>query len=104
MYLLACKNFLLKNTCVFVVSVLRIQGWVAELSPFGKEILNRLSICSLCILTFCNFIYFLFWFGFWSVQFLVFCIVFTSVINVNPLANDKPECSNQQTWTSGERL
>ena len=31
MYLLAGKNFRLKNTCVFlVVVVLRIQGWVAE--------------------------------------------------------------------------
>ena len=47
MYLLACKNFLLKNTGVFVVVILRIQDWVTERSLFGKEILNRLSICSL---------------------------------------------------------
>ena len=61
MYLLACKNFLLKNRGVFLVVVLRIQVWVAECSPFAKELLARLTICSLCILTFCNFSYFLFW-------------------------------------------
>ena len=62
MYLLACKNFLLKNTGVFSVVVLRVQVWVAEWSPFGNELLARLTICSLCILTFCNLSYFLFWF------------------------------------------
>ena len=32
--------------------------WVAEWLSFGKELF---SICSLCILTFCDFIYFKFW-------------------------------------------
>ena len=28
--------------------------WVAERPSFGKELLNRLTVCSLCILTICN--------------------------------------------------
>ena len=32
--------------------------WVAEWPPFGKKMLNRLTICILCILTICNFSYF----------------------------------------------
>ena len=28
--------------------------WVADWPPFGKELLTRLTICSLCILTICN--------------------------------------------------
>ena len=35
---------------------------VAEWPPFGKELLNRLTICSLCILTICILSYFPFWF------------------------------------------
>ena len=35
---------------------------VAEWPYFGKELLPRLTICSLCILTLCNFSYFPFWF------------------------------------------
>ena len=35
---------------------------VAEWPPFGKELLSRFAICSLCILTICNFSYFPFWF------------------------------------------
>ena len=35
---------------------------VAEWLYFGKELFPRLTICSLCILTLCNFSYFLFWF------------------------------------------
>ena len=35
---------------------------VAEWPPFGKELLTRLSISSLCILTTCNISYFPFWF------------------------------------------
>ena len=34
---------------------------VAEWPSFGKELLTRLTICSLCILTICNFSYFPFW-------------------------------------------
>ena len=29
----------------------------AEWPPFGKELLTRLTICSVCILTICNFNY-----------------------------------------------
>ena len=29
---------------------------------FGKELLTRLTICALCILTICNLSYFPFWF------------------------------------------
>ena len=32
--------------------------WVAEWPPFGKELIPRLTICSFCILTICNFSYF----------------------------------------------
>ena len=35
---------------------------VAEWSPFGKQLLIRLTICSLCILTICYISYFPFWF------------------------------------------
>ena len=35
---------------------------VAEWPPFGKELLTRLAICYLCILTICNISYFPFWF------------------------------------------
>ena len=38
--------------------------WVAELPPFGKELHTWLTICSLCILTICNFSYFPF--RFWG--------------------------------------
>ena len=34
---------------------------VAEWSRFGNKLLSRLTICSLCILTICNFSYFSFW-------------------------------------------
>ena len=36
--------------------------WVAEWSPFGKELLTPFTICSLWIMTICNFSYFTFWF------------------------------------------
>ena len=35
---------------------------VAEWPPFEKELLTQLTICSLRILTICNFSYFPFWF------------------------------------------
>ena len=38
---------------------------VAECPPFGKKLLTRLTICSLCILTICNISYFPFWFKVW---------------------------------------
>ena len=35
---------------------------VAEWPPFEKEMLIRFTVCSLCILTYCNFSYFPLWF------------------------------------------
>ena len=40
--------------------------WFAEWPPFGKEFLTRLTICSLCIVTICNFSYFPFCFEGWN--------------------------------------
>ena len=55
---------------------------VAELSPFGEELLTRLTICFLCFLTISNFSYFLFWFEglIWALIALVpgRCILVTS--------------------------
>ena len=47
--------------CVHIIFSL---VWVAEWPPFGKELLPRLTICFLCILTtsICNFSHFPFWF------------------------------------------
>ena len=42
-------------TCVHIIF---ISVWVAKWQRFGKELLARLTICSLCILTICNFSYF----------------------------------------------
>ena len=50
---------------------------LAEWPPFGKELLTRLTICSLCILTICNISHFLFWVLIASVPDL--CILFTSI-------------------------
>ena len=36
--------------------------WVDEWPPFWTELLTRLAMCSLCILTICIFSYFSFWF------------------------------------------
>ena len=35
--------------------------WVDEWPPFWKQMLTRLTICSFCALTICNFNYFPFW-------------------------------------------
>ena len=40
------------------VHILFSSVWVAEWPPFWKELLTRLTICSLCNLTICNFSYF----------------------------------------------
>ena len=50
---------------------------VAEWPPFGKYLLTRLTICSICVLTICNISYFPFLvlsggFGFRLLQFLIF--------------------------------
>ena len=44
------------------VHIIFSSVWVAEWPPFGKKLLTRLTICSLCIFTICNLSYFPFWF------------------------------------------
>ena len=44
------------------VHIIFSSVWDAVWPPFGNELLTRLTICSLCILTICNFGYFSFWF------------------------------------------
>ena len=53
----------------YQVSVYRTIGplvfslvWAVEWQSFRGELLARVAVCSLCILTICNFIYFPFWF------------------------------------------
>ena len=46
------------NVCSYYLSSVLVAEW----PYFGKELLPRLTICSLCILTLCNFSYFPFWF------------------------------------------
>ena len=43
--------------CVYITCMLS-SVWIAEWPPFGKELLTRLAVCSLCILTICSFSYF----------------------------------------------
>ena len=46
-------------TCVHnIFSSVLVAVW----QPFGKKLLIRLNICSLCVLTICNISYFPFWF------------------------------------------
>ena len=40
------------------VNIIFSSGWVAEWQPFGRGLLTRLTICSLCILAICYFSYF----------------------------------------------
>ena len=46
------------NVCSYYLSSVLVAEW----PYFEKELLPRLTICSLCILTLCNFSYFMFWF------------------------------------------
>ena len=50
-------TFHLMSIHITLISVL-----VTEWPPIGKELLTRLTICSLCILANCNFSYFPFLF------------------------------------------
>ena len=50
-------TFRLTCVCVVYGSVL-VAGW----PPFGKCLIDRLTVCSLCVLTICNVGYFSFWF------------------------------------------
>ena len=57
---------------------------VTEWSSFGKELLTRLTTCSLCTLTICYFSYFPFWFESWIwvliVSFPDHCLLLTFTI------------------------
>ena len=46
-------------TCVHIIFS---SVCIAEKPPFGEKLLTRLTICSLCSMTICNFSYFPFWF------------------------------------------
>ena len=50
-----CQSF--GDVSSYVCSYYFSSVWVAEWPPFGKKLLTRLSICSPCILTVCNFSY-----------------------------------------------
>ena len=47
---------------LMIVHIIFSSVKVAEWPHLGKELLTRLTICSLRILTICNFSYFRFWF------------------------------------------
>ena len=57
-----CFLFLVSEFHLMFVHIIFSSVLVAEWPYFGKELLPRLTICSLCILTICNFSYFPFWF------------------------------------------
>ena len=42
---------------IMCVNIIFNSVWVAMWPPFGKELLTRLTICSLCNLTICYFSY-----------------------------------------------
>ena len=54
-----CFGDVLSNCIVHIVLVrsMLLCGW-----PFGKELPARLTLCSLCVICICNFIYSPFWF------------------------------------------
>ena len=57
------RNATLQKVGIFMsVHISFSSVWVADLPPFGKELLNPLTISYLCILTICNFSHFVFWF------------------------------------------
>ena len=47
---------------LMLVHIIFISVSVAEWPPFGKELITVLTLCSLCILTICDFSYFPFCF------------------------------------------
>ena len=58
---LCCGSLLPAISVAFHLMRVRIifsSGWVAEWSPLGKQLLTRLTLCSLCLNT-CDFSYFL---------------------------------------------
>ena len=50
-----CQNF--SDVSPYMYSYHFSSVWVAVWPPSGKELLTRLTICSLCILTISNFKY-----------------------------------------------
>ena len=50
-----CQSF--GEVSPYVCSYYFSSVWVSECPSFVKELLTRLTICSLCILTICNFSY-----------------------------------------------
>ena len=71
--------------CVHIVFNL---VWVAEWPSFGKELLTRSTICSLCILTICNLVISRFGFKDWiwvliaSVPGLCIFLLFFFLLNI----------------------
>ena len=60
------------------VHIIFSSVWVVVWPSFGKELLTRLTIYSLCSLTICNFSFgFEDWIWFSLLQFLVFAYFFT---------------------------
>ena len=60
-----CYLFLVSVSVTFhlmCVQIIVSSVLVVEWPSFGKELLTRLTICSLCILSICNISYFPFWF------------------------------------------
>ena len=55
-----CQSFIdvSSNVCSYYLNSVLVAEWPC----FGKELLPRLTICSLCILTLCYFSYFPFCF------------------------------------------
>ena len=47
---------------IIITHIIFSSVCASEWPPFGKELLTRLTICSLCMLTICNFSYVPFWF------------------------------------------
>ena len=64
------------------VHIIFSSVWIAEWPFFGNEMLTRLTICSLCILTICNFSYFPFCIRGLELGSDYFCILFTSIVVV----------------------
>ena len=73
-----CQSFYKVSSyvCLYCFS----SVWVAEWPLFGKDLLTRLTICSLCILTICKFSYFFLRAVFWVLIALVpvngICVTF----------------------------
>ena len=79
LHVFLCQSF--SDVSPYVCSYYLSLVWIADWPSFGKELLTRLTICSLCILTICNFVIPHFGFEGW-IWFLIasvsgLCILFT---------------------------